>query len=158
MVASTLPESTTGLPNVSRLPERQSGSVLIVALILIAITASLGVVVMRDNNIEQKLVANELFQSAVFRAAESAVDSVLTEDNIKAVINSASQSMSESHIDDGTTKADSTLEFVGSGLATGSSLAKFRSYNFSATGNATISSVDAASRIVQGSTRLAPSP
>ncbi len=135
----------------------ESGAVLIVAIILVSITISLGIVSMRENNYGQRLVANDLFYQDVFRSAESAADNVVTDENLITVINNIDQELTVDHIDDETTRATGTLSYIGTSLSIGNSLAKFNVYNVQAVGRADIDSVDAVSQVILGSTRLAPS-
>lgn len=60
----------------------QSGSVLLVAMLLILISALLGVSVMEQSNLESRLVVSDQARESAFRAAEASAGDVLTTANI----------------------------------------------------------------------------
>lgn len=136
---------------------REGGAALVVALVLVLVSALLGVSAMQSSEIDTQLANNTRFQQTTFRVAEAAADRLLTLDNIITVANdSATVLESTVSINDKATVV-STFKAFGDGPATGFSLGGqngFRSLKFVAMATASIDAVDSESAVVEGVERL----
>lgn len=139
---------------------KQSGSALLVALVLVLISTLLGISAMENSGIENMLANNAKFQEQAFRTAEAASGSMLTEANFILLANDPSAIVNT--VDSINTKVSISgeLSSMGTGLSNGYSMGigigGFQTYKFSASGTAVITAVDSRSQVIQGMDRVAP--
>ena len=138
----------------------QSGAALLVAIVLVLISALLGISAMQDSGIENMLANNEKFQEQAFRTAEAASGSLLTEANFVALASNPTYIINTTHSIDTKVSISGELSSMGTGLSNGYSMGigvgGSQTYKFSASGSAIINAVDSRSQVTQGMDRVAP--
>lgn len=137
---------------------KQKGSVLLVALVLVLVSALLGVSAMQSSRLESQLTNNVRFEQTTFRTAEAAAESLLTTDNIFFLANNLDDTVSSIQSIESAVNVEAYFELLGVAPAIGYSLGGsngFQNINFKATSVATIKSVNSAKKIIVGVKRLA---
>ncbi len=137
---------------------KQKGSVLLVALVLVLVSALLGVSAMQSSRLESQLTNNVRFEQTTFRTAEAAAESLLTTDNIFFLANNLDDTVSSIQSIESAVNVEAHFELLGVAPAIGYSLGGsngFQNINFKATSVATIKSVNSAKKIIVGVKRLA---
>lgn len=136
----------------------QKGSVLLVALILVLVSALLGVSVMQSSNLESQLTNNVRFEQTTFRTAEAAVESLLTTDNIFFLASNQDDTVNSTQSIEPAVQVEAYFELLGVAPAIGYSLGGtngFQNIKFKATSVASVESVNSAKKIIVGVKRLA---
>lgn len=144
----------------------QSGTALLLAMIMIFMLSIMGVSAMRGSTLEKKMATNAIQSSVTFQAAESASDLVLnTPRYLTAAFDSGIGSETEVDIDAVTSniglQSTSTLQYIGNqpaaGFSTGVNASSFDSLLFVSTGVSRIDNVRSQSTVEQGAYRVVPS-
>lgn len=73
--------SMTAVPRWAALPRRQTGAVLIVAMILLVILTLLGVTAMNTTSLEEKMATNNQEQVRAFQAAETGLSQAFNDND-----------------------------------------------------------------------------
>lgn len=136
----------------------QKGSVLLVALILVLVSALLGVSAMQSSNLESQLTNNVRFEQTTFRTAEAAVESLLTTDNIFFLASNQDDTVNSTQSIEPAVQVEAYFELLGVAPAIGYSLGGtngFQNIKFKATSVASVESVNSAKKIIVGVKRLA---
>ena len=141
---------------------RQSGTALLVAMVMIFMMSVLGITAMRESSLEKRMTTNSVHKSTTFQTAESATDIALN----------SPEKLSAAFNDNGTIhdiplpasinnemESKAQLRFVGSGPPVGFSLGTgggFQALRFVAEGTASIDAVQSSSTVHQGAYRTVP--
>ena len=129
---------------------REGGAALLVALVLVLVGTLLGVSVMEASGTEARLVDNERYREAAFRAAEAASGGAVDCDQLTTLAGATgAQSATVTSVDTNVS-VDASVRLDGVGHVTGFSIGTFQNYLLSGTADATIDGVDAARRVRQG--------
>ncbi len=135
-------------------PSRQSGAVLMVAMIMLFILSILGVAAMRGASLEGQLASNSVHKEITFQAAESASDSVFsTEGKLESMIcNDEKETLSQNILGQSPDQiTDSVLEYGGQTLVLGNSVnGPISNRRFVVTGTSSLPGVNTSTTIVQG--------
>lgn len=148
--------AATSVPiNASLVSSRhESGAALVVALVLILVSALLGVSVMESSTLETRLVANDQARESVFRVAEASAGRLLTPANISLLL-AGDEIAAATSVDD---RASVTVvpQVVDVGPVYNSSIGLFQNYLVSTT--ATAIATDGVTRrvVTQGAAQRAP--
>ena len=138
----------------------QSGSSLLIVLILVLISSLLGVAAFKDSSVSLQLSNNDLQREVAFRAAEGASNRLLSADNIQLLVNSDADTRSDtsSVIDVADTEAELRLDGVGlaRGFSLGEGIGTFVPYKFTARATVTLQGVSARSTVIQGAQQFVP--
>jgi len=138
---------------------KQTGASLIVALVLISVSALVGISVMQNGGLAEQLVSNDQYRQVAFRAGESAAGVILNQDNIATLSQNNSNSCLNS-TDSIETHIAVTTELCpsGFGLAEGFRIGEgipgFQMSHFYATSSASIDGVEARNTVVRGAQHL----
>ncbi|MBX2837740.1 MAG: hypothetical protein KTR35_12850 [Gammaproteobacteria bacterium] len=145
---------------------KQRGTALLVALVMIFMLSIMGISAMRSSTMENRMAANSIQASNAFQAAESSTEIVLNDyANINAALTDQVNGVAMNTTDelDGSTislDANVTLMYVGDGPAPGFSLGQggtnFRALRLQTNGTGNINAVAASSEVEQGAFRIAP--
>ncbi len=144
-----------------QLPQKQSGSVLIISLILMLVLTIIGVTAMSSATMEEKMAANTMNYNITFHASESAVENALDDTNVlvQAITTSAPVDV-PIDMGDSSITSNAKITYLGSGIALGFSIGQnasaFSSYRFDATGTASRANVGASVSTSQGVRRIGP--
>lgn len=134
--------------------KRQSGSVLIVAMIMIFMLSILGASSMRGASLEGQLASNSVHKEITFQAAESASDAVLAiEGKLESIICSDNDELfSQNPLGQSSEQVtESVLEYGGRAAVMGYSLGgPIGARRFVVTGKSTLPGVHTSTSIVQG--------
>ncbi len=136
----------------------QKGSVLLVALILVLVSALLGVSAMQSSNLQSQLTNNVRFEQTTFRTAEAAVEALLTPDNIFFLASNQDDTVNSTQSIEPAVQVEAYFELLGVAPAIGYSLGGtngFQNIKFKATSVASVESVNSAKKIIVGVKRLA---
>ena len=141
----------------SSLSQNESGTALVVALILVLISTVMGASAMQTSIMENKLADNEQYRQVAFRAAEAASEQLLTMSNLVTLANDTSSSVQSTDSVDTNVAVNAEFRALGDSPAIGYSLGGqngFISMKFVSRANAKINAVDTASEVFQGVQRL----
>lgn len=148
--------------------QRQSGTALLVALIMIFMISVMGISAMRSSTLESRMAANAIQTANAFQAAESSTEILLNDHtNLEAALADMDNGygfQTEDELNGSAISLDSRADtlFVGYGAAPGWSLGEsstgFAAIRFRTTGTGTITAVRANSVVEQGAFRIAPTP
>jgi len=134
--------------------KKQSGSVLMVAMIMIFMLSILGASSMRGASLEGQLASNAVHKEITFQAAESASDAVLAiEGKLESIICSdTDENISQNTLGQSSDQVTgSVLEYGGRAAAMGYSLGgPVGARRFVVTGTSSLPGVHTSTTIVQG--------
>ncbi len=139
--------------------KNESGSSLIVALVLIAVSTLVGVSVMQSSNLGALLVNNDKYRALTFRAAESSLQPLATRDNI-AVLSSNSNAAcitSDASVDDNITVNAELCPFgfgIAEGFRLGEGIASYQMSHFSVVSDSSLDGVNTKTTLLQGAQHL----
>lgn len=143
---------------------QQTGSALLVSVIIIFMLSIMGVSAMRDATLERRMATNSIQSATAFHSAESNTDMVLNNrDDFAELLNNVDYDNIENGIlpeaDRVTVNIDllqnigltteAEYEFVGMGVATGYS-SDYAAYRFEVVGKSSVDAVRAKSEVKQG--------
>ena len=141
--------------------QRQTGTVLVISMLMLLVMTMLGVTTMRTANLEEKMSANAMNSNITLQASESAVDAALMDDNnIVQALNTGV--MITVPLDLGMTSvtARAQIIFTGAtiapGFSFGSNQGSFSTYQFDATGVGEVPAFKAITTTTQGVYRVGP--
>jgi len=164
---------------------RQTGSALIVSLMILLVMTIIGVSSIGTTNLEERMAQNFQNTTVTFQAAESAINKVIeagnpggagassnpfyvaANDPLVAAINlgigDASTVVTHDldpygHISNAALSTSSTVVYNGGGNCPGMSMGTITCHYFDITTNATIATIDNSTTHVQGVYRPAPAP
>ncbi len=147
----------------SMLRKRQQGAILTISLIILFLLSILGLAVMKTSTLEEKMAANSLHEDIAFQAAETISESIISDaQNMTDAYNSATHSIPVTHTNSlmSEVTATSTVSYTGQGIAHGYSFGEdsgsFQAYRFIVDSTGTINQANTATRIIQGTYRVAP--
>lgn len=152
-------------PRVSQ--KAQSGTALVVSLIIIFVMSIMGITAMRTATLGNRMTTNAIHKNTTFQAAESAVELTLSDkDNLEAAYQSLDADGSQ-HLPvevpielsaNVNLETEAAILYAGTGPAIGHSLGSggFIALQFQTIGEARIPSVQAATRVIQGAYRVVP--
>ena len=141
---------------------RQSGTALLVAMVMIFMMSVLGITAMRESSLEKRMTTNSVHKSTTFQTAESATDIALNSpEKLSAAFNGngVSHDIALPASINNEIKSTAELRFVGSGPPIGFSLGTgggFQALRFVAEGTAAIDAVQSSSTVHQGAYRTVP--
>lgn len=139
---------------------RESGSSLVVVLVLVLVSGLLGVATFKNSSVSLQLANNDQQREVVFRAAEGATNRLLDPANIQLLINSDSTTRADTTRVIPKADTDAELRLDGIGLARGFSLGEgvgtFVPYKFTARATAKLQGVSARSTVIQGAQQFVP--
>ena len=137
----------------------ESGSALLIAMILLFITTAMGISVMQGSSLEFQMATNAIQSRTVFQVAESATEETLNDTNnitqaFDAGVNGQlNTSMTLEDLPE--IQGNATLRYVGSGLVPGSSVGVFEGLRFEVYGTANLDG-EVRAGITQGAIREVP--
>jgi len=144
----------------------QSGAALMIAMVLIFMISVMGISVMRNSTLEQRMASNSIQSSVVFQAAESVVEETLNNpDALTAAFNAIDANCDGTVVDwdvnlngnnvDGL-QIKSEIRFTRTSLAEGFSSDDFVALNYETRGGSEKPSARAESGIFRGASRVVP--
>lgn len=137
--------------------QKQQGTTLFVALIILVVISLIGVTAMKNANIDEQMASNLYQKNLTFQASESAVESTLNDTTlIQQAISSNAPVTQAVSVPIPNTTATVSYSAVGSGLAVGSSANLFSGTRFMITATGEIPDLNARTVTVHGVVRLAP--
>ncbi len=142
--------------------QRQSGTALLVAMVMIFMMSVLGITAMRESSLEKKMTTNSVHKSTTFQTAESATDIALGDPDVLSAAFSSGGDNVEIDLPDSINMEmvnKANLKFMGSGPPVGFSLGSgggFQALRFIAEGTASIDAVQSSSTVHQGAYRTVP--
>ena len=137
--------------------QKQQGTTLLVALIILVVITLIGVTAMKNANIDEQMASNLYQKNLTFQASESAVESTLNDTTlIQQAISSNAPVTQAVTVPIPNTTATVSYSAVGSGLAVGSSANLFSGTRFMITATGEIPDLNARTVTVHGVVRLAP--
>ncbi len=137
--------------------QKQQGTTLFVALIILVVISLIGVTAMKNANIDEQMASNLYQKNLTFQASESAVESTLNDTTlIQQAISSNAPVTQAVTVPIPNTTATVSYSAVGSGLAVGSSANLFSGTRFMITATGEIPDLNARTVTVHGVVRLAP--
>ena len=137
--------------------QKQQGTTLLVALIILVVITLIGVTAMKNANIDEQMASNLYQKNLTFQASESAVESTINDSTlIQQAINSNTPVTQAVTVPIPNTTATVSYSAVGSGLAVGSSANLFSGTRFMITATGEIPDLNARTVTVHGVVRLAP--
>lgn len=137
----------------------QSGATLIVAMVLISVSALIGVSVMQNSGLAEQLVSNDKYRAITFRAGDSAAGVILTDKTVTALSLSSSTDCTES---DASIEANIVVSTelctsgvgIAEGFRIGEGIPGFQMSHFYSSANASIDGVDTTNTVVRGAQHL----
>lgn len=137
----------------------QSGASLIIALVLISISTLVGMSVLKSSNLGAILVNNDNFMAMTFRAAESSIKPLATEENLGLLTadNSGDCITSTQSVDDDVSVTAELCPFglgVAEGFRLGEGISSFQMRHFSVNTESTLDGVNATTSMFQGARHL----
>jgi len=137
----------------------QSGASLIIALVLISISTLVGMSVLKNSNLGTILVNNDKFMAVTFRAAESSIKPLATEENIALLTadNSGNCITSTQSVDDDVAVTAELCPFgigVAEGFRLGEGISSFQMSHFSVSTESTLNGVNTTTSMFQGAQHL----
>lgn len=134
--------------------EKQSGSALMVSMIMIFVMSLLGVSMMRSSTLGGRMVSNAFEKDLTFQAADSATDFIVEDTtNLESVICKTTAETTDVDVLEAGSKLETKVDvsYGGEGIVPGYSLAKgIAMMRFTATGTSTLVGSGTSSRISQG--------
>lgn len=146
------------LPCYYKCPKKQRGALLIVSLIILMMLSTLGVSVMRNSTLEEKMASNTLHKERAFQSAETVVEHSIKEKSSLTAAMNATPNPVESTVDLGHIAIESSakLYYIKQFPAVGSSLSKLVFHKFVVIGEGKIDQANTKSQVIQGVQQLAP--
>lgn len=145
-------------------PARESGSALLIGLILLVVITLIGVSGVRGVIMEKDMAANNQYQVLTFQAAETGIEGALADptalvDAINTPTGGTWPTRTYNVTHAGNKFAVSSKAEIKVGAPTvpvGYSIGEFVSYPFTITSDGTIASINATDRHIQTATKIAP--
>lgn len=145
--------------NNTALQRSDTGSALLIAMILLFITTAMGISVMQGSSLEFQMATNAIQSKTVFQVAESATEQAM---NNTTNITQAFDAGVNGEMDVSMTLDDlpningnAVLRYVGSGIVPGSSVGVFEGLRFEVYGTATLDG-EVRAGVTQGAVREVP--
>ena len=140
---------------------QQTGSVLLLSLIILGVMSVLGLSLFSNSTLEEKMAANQMNNHKTFHASESAVDiTVQDTDTLAAALVSPTPITVVVDVGDAKIAANAELSYVGAALPSGWSLGvnegSFSAHNIRTTGTAIKTNASALTQTAQGIARIGP--
>lgn len=137
--------------------QKQQGTTLFVALIILVVVSLIGVTAMKNANIDEQMASNLYQKNLTFQASESAVESTIYDSTLIQQAITSNQPVTQAvTVPIPNTTATVSYSAVGSGLAVGSSANLFSGTRFMITATGEIPDLNARTVTVHGVVRLAP--
>ncbi len=136
-----------------QVPNRQEGTVLVVAMLMLLVMTLIGVTTMRTATLEEKMSANSMNTSISLQASESAVDAALKDtNNLVTALNSGTAVTINVNLGTSTVTAKADITYKGNTIAPGFSFGAnqgtFSTYQFEAMGTGEVPAANA--KVVTG--------
>jgi Tfp pilus assembly protein PilX len=148
----------------NRTPHGQSGSALLIGLIILVVITLIGVSGVRGVIMEKNMASNNQYKVLVFQAAETGIEGALADGSaFVAAINTPvsgtwpTRNYNVTHADNKFAVTSTAQIQVGTPtVPVGYSIGEFVSYPFTITSDGAIASINAADRHIQKATKIAP--
>ena len=137
----------------------ESGSALLMSMIMLFMISIMGISVMQSSSLEYRMATNAIETKAVFQSAESVTEAALNDDdNLSLAFNAGTENFikvdltmdAESSID-----SEAKLEYIGGSVIDGSSIGTFEGLRFIAYGSGLRDGI-AGAGVTQGAVRIVP--
>lgn len=141
--------------------QQQTGSVLLLSMIILAVMTVLGLSLHSNSTLEEKMAANQMNNHKTFHASESAVDiTVQDTDTLAEALVSPTAITVVVDVGDPNIAANAQLTYMGQALPSGWSLGEndgsFAAHNINTTGTAIKTNASAKTMTSQGVARIGP--
>ncbi len=145
-------------------PDGESGSALLIGLIILVVITLIGISGVRGVIMEKNMASNNQYQVLVFQAAETGIEGALADSNaFVAAINTPTngtwptRNYNVTHADNNFAITSTAEIQVGTPtVPVGYSIGEFVSYPFTILSDGAIASINAADRHTQTATKIAP--
>lgn len=137
--------------------QQQQGMVLVACLLVIVVVTLIASAVTRTSGYEEKMAASAQTYNRTFQAAETATESGVDNETLMFEATDASTSISSSTdvpVNTAGVTATVTTEFLGEGIAPGSSIGTVSTFRYESQGLGSMNDLDASTLIRQGFYRV----